>query len=267
MERFTEALAEYYTHRSSTYDRSEFHQRLSQRLVEAASIERGNKVLDIATGTGLLAFRAAAIVGSHGKVVGVDISDGMLDQARNKLAALNVSNVEFRKSDVQTMTFGMEKFDRIMCSSAFTFFNDIPSLLRRLSGLLNQNGLLAFDSPSKDAFITGVIVKQLAAKHGIQLKYGEECSTYARCRDVMQHAGFVDVVVSAVQFGSYIGHEEAVNSWDATLRHPLSQQLSMLPVETLQSMKGEFSAALRAAETEKGIWNDGTVFIVVGRKA
>ena len=71
-------VAAYFDRRSATYDTGDFHPRLAARLIEAAGIKEGQTVLDVATGTGLVAIEAARRVGSSGRVVGLDISPGML---------------------------------------------------------------------------------------------------------------------------------------------------------------------------------------------
>lgn len=67
--------------RSTTYgaDR-EFHAPLVRRIVDLAPLRPGQAVLDIGTGTGEAALAVAAIVGSSGSVVGLDISSGMVDE-------------------------------------------------------------------------------------------------------------------------------------------------------------------------------------------
>jgi SAM-dependent methyltransferase len=78
---YKQEIADLYTRRSSTYDNSEWHLHIAHRLVEYGQVNSEQQVLDIATGTGMVALKAAEIVGTKGKVVGVDISIGMLDQA------------------------------------------------------------------------------------------------------------------------------------------------------------------------------------------
>src|SRR5271166_1589421 len=68
-------------------------QPVSTRLVELARIKAGDRVLDIATGTGEPAVTAARKVGANGRVIGVDHSAGMLDVARRRAASLGLSNV------------------------------------------------------------------------------------------------------------------------------------------------------------------------------
>lgn len=67
--------------RASTYDESnEFHPRVVQMLLKYSPLRHGDSVLDVATGTGFVAFEALEVVGSSGSVVGVDISNAMVEQ-------------------------------------------------------------------------------------------------------------------------------------------------------------------------------------------
>ena len=66
----------------TNYDNGRFYAPVAKRLIELAQLESGQKILDIATGTGLVALTAAKIVGAGGKVTGVDFSTGMLKNAK-----------------------------------------------------------------------------------------------------------------------------------------------------------------------------------------
>ena len=88
----------------TNYD-NEWRDRFANRLVEFARLQKGQKVLDVATGTGIVAIASAKLVGSTGKVVGVDISSGMLKQARSKIAAEGLQNVELIQADADYLNF------------------------------------------------------------------------------------------------------------------------------------------------------------------
>ena len=67
--------------RASTYDEGNaFHPRVVRMLLKRASLTTGDAVLDVATGTGYVAFEACKAVGPSGRVVGVDICDAMVEQ-------------------------------------------------------------------------------------------------------------------------------------------------------------------------------------------
>lgn len=59
-------------------------------ILELLQFEKGQKILDVATGTGLIAITAAQIVGNQGKVIGVDFSPIMLQQAQQKIDELGL---------------------------------------------------------------------------------------------------------------------------------------------------------------------------------
>ncbi|MGC2491929.1 SAM-dependent methyltransferase, partial [Candidatus Binatus sp.] len=69
-------------------------QTVNDRLVELAGVRAGNRVLDIATGSGEPALTAARAVGQSGRVVAVDMSPGMLAIARERIDAAGLTNVD-----------------------------------------------------------------------------------------------------------------------------------------------------------------------------
>ncbi len=91
---YKQQIADLYSGRSAGYDNGAWHPRIAHRLVELADIQPGHKVLDLATGTGMVAVEAAQIVGNEGYVIGIDIAAGMVDQARQKVAELGLNNTE-----------------------------------------------------------------------------------------------------------------------------------------------------------------------------
>ncbi|HKI69736.1 MAG TPA: methyltransferase domain-containing protein, partial [Verrucomicrobiae bacterium] len=80
-----------------------------------ASIQPGETVLDLGSGTGKICFIAAQVVGAKGKVIGVDMTDEMLEVARRYAPIvaerLGYSNVEFRKGRIQDLALDLERLD------------------------------------------------------------------------------------------------------------------------------------------------------------
>ncbi len=127
---YKQAIADLYTDRSQTYDNNDWHLQIAHRLVEYGQVSSGQYILDIATGTGHVAISSAQLVGAEGKVIGIDISPGMLAQAKRKVEKLNLKNIEFQLSDAETLNFASDSFDRIFCSSAFIWMSDLIAALR-----------------------------------------------------------------------------------------------------------------------------------------
>ena len=86
-EKYKRRIAEMWEVRGESYDSSDtFHQALALKLVQLANIEPGQTVLDVATGTGMVALPAAEIVGETGHVTGIDISESMLAEVKGSSA-------------------------------------------------------------------------------------------------------------------------------------------------------------------------------------
>lgn len=73
---------------------------LSRRMLAQAGVAPGHRVLDLATGCGEPALSAAERVGPGGRVLGLDISPGMIEQARARADEAGVANAEFRVMDI-----------------------------------------------------------------------------------------------------------------------------------------------------------------------
>src|SRR5213595_2140196 len=87
-------------------------------------LREGETVLDLGSGTGKICFIAAQIVGPNGKVIGVDMTDDMLEVARRNAPAvaerLGFANVEFRKGRIQDLALDLEMLDQELKQSPIT---------------------------------------------------------------------------------------------------------------------------------------------------
>jgi ubiquinone/menaquinone biosynthesis C-methylase UbiE len=111
------------------------------KLMEAAKLREGDKVLDIATGTGIVAMEALKKIGKNGKIVGIDISSGPLAIARKEMG--NVENVEFIERDAEDLKFPDQSFDVAICQFALFFFPDTQKALSEIKRVLVRNGRIA----------------------------------------------------------------------------------------------------------------------------
>ena len=269
LDKYKQEIADLYTRRSQNYDNSDWHLQIAQRLVEYGRVSCGQQVLDIATGTGNVAIAAAQIVGAEGRVIGVDISAGMLDVARNKAQDLSLNNTEFLLADAETLDFPGNSCDRIFCASAFIWMSDLHAALTHWHKFLKPGGILGIHAFADTAFVGGVVTQKVAEKYGISFSMSKPTGTVEKCHRLLEQAGFEEIEIKIEQDGSYISLEKAKAMW-AGNSHPAPGQypppLSTLSSEQLAQVKAEFEAELEALKSEQGVWNDITIFYVFGRK-
>ncbi|MCQ3938619.1 MAG: SAM-dependent methyltransferase [Chloroflexi bacterium] len=117
-------------------------QPLAEILVEFAAPKPGERVLDLACGTGLVARRAAPLIGAGGKLLAVDINPAMLEVARRQPAASGAA-IEWLEGDATRIDLPNHEFDLIFCQQGLQFFSDRLAALQRMKGLLAPGGRVA----------------------------------------------------------------------------------------------------------------------------
>ena len=116
---------------------------VGDRLIQLAAVRAGHRVLDIATGIGEPALTAARVVGPGGRVVGTDISPGMLEVARERAAELGLGNVEFHEIDAEVLDLPESSFDAVLCRFGLMFLPDVDRDLVGIRRLLVPGGRFA----------------------------------------------------------------------------------------------------------------------------
>jgi ubiquinone/menaquinone biosynthesis C-methylase UbiE len=109
----------------------------ADRVVEAADLREGERVLDVACGTGVLARAAAQRVGASGGVVGVDSNEGMLAVALRRAPAL-----DWRHATAEALPVDDASFDAVVSQFGLMFFEDRTSALREMLRAMRPGGRL-----------------------------------------------------------------------------------------------------------------------------
>ena len=109
-------------------------------LLACASLQPGERVLDVACGTGLVAFAAARAVGPQGRVLGVDLAGQMVDAATQRAAGLQLPNVAFARMDAETLALPDGGFDVVLCALGLMYVPEPEQALREIRRVLRPGG-------------------------------------------------------------------------------------------------------------------------------
>ena len=170
------------------------HERVATRLVDVAAPQKGEHVLDVGTGTGLVANLVAPRV-SPGSVIGIDLSDNMLALARSKQS----KNVQFLGMAAERLIFKPETFDLVTMGDALAYVSDPTDALAEAYRVLRTGGRLAVSNQrrslstrAQDLFFQGLA--PLARRHYLSLpRYSSERSRFGEPNvlpQLLDRAGF-----------------------------------------------------------------------------
>jgi SAM-dependent methyltransferase len=107
-------------------------------VVEAANIQKGHRVIDVACGTGALAITVSEHIGTEGTTAGIDINEGMLDIARSKS-----SSVEWFNAPAEALPFEDNKFNCAVSQFGLMYFENQENAIREMMRVLHPGGSLA----------------------------------------------------------------------------------------------------------------------------
>lgn len=112
-------------------------------MLQLAAPMPGERVLDVAAGTGLVTFPAAELVGPTGEVVGTDISARMVEAAAAEAARRGLSHVRFLRTDAEALEVGDEPFDVTLCGLGLMYVPDPVRALVRMREVTRPGGRVA----------------------------------------------------------------------------------------------------------------------------
>lgn len=110
------------------------------QLLALAALAPGERVLDVACGTGLVSFAAAAAVGPEGRVVGVDLSGEMVEAARHRARARQVPHASFLRMPAEQLDLPSAGFDVALCAFGLMYVPEPERAVRELQRVLRPGG-------------------------------------------------------------------------------------------------------------------------------
>jgi ubiquinone/menaquinone biosynthesis C-methylase UbiE len=167
-------------------------------LLELARLRPGERVLDAACGTGVVARAAMTRVGAAAKVTGVDLNPGMLEMARAVSGEAGYS-IAWQEGNLEALPFADAAFDVVLCQQGLQFCLDKAAAAAELRRVLREGGRLAL-SVWRDIrhfpyilAITGALADHVSAEASQRMSAPCSFGSADALRALMQQAGYRDV--------------------------------------------------------------------------
>ncbi len=123
------------------------YRRIASKVLGNARVGEGDTVLDIGTGRGLLALAAAGLVGSEGKVIGVDAEAECVSRCQRRAAELGLKNVTFIEGDARSLPVEDAATDVVVCRSVLCHIVDKAAAIQEWRRVLDEGGRFSLYEP------------------------------------------------------------------------------------------------------------------------
>lgn len=242
----------------------------ADRLIETSDVHEGDRVLDVACGTGIVARRAASRVGSSGSVGGLDINEEMLAVAEETAADLPHS-IEWRQGDATDLPFSDESFDVVCCQQALQFFDDPGATVRQMRRVLAPGGHATLsvwrplDYQPAYVVLADALEEYISDEAGTMMRSPFPAWDGKNLRTLAQDAGFDDVSVT-IEIGSvrYPSVEEFVRREAAS--SPLAEPIAAVEREVRDELVREVEDGLHTYCDDAGIVSPMESYVVTAGK-
>ncbi len=203
----------------------EFGAPVSQWMIDAVSLQPGQRVLELAAGLGETGMLAAELVAPLGGAIVSDQAEAMLEGARTRALALGLSNVEFQVLNAEWIDLPVASVDAVLCRWGYMLMADPAAALAETRRVLRPGGRVAL--AVWDAVVCNpwaLLPAQELIDRGLTPPPGEQSEqrpgpfalgSAARVSELLEQAGFADVHVEALDLPRR--HATFAELWDTTL--------------------------------------------------
>lgn len=268
---------------------------LARRMISLARLAGPERVLDVGTGTGIVALEAARALGAAGAVVGVDVSQGMLAEARARAAQAALGNLDFRRLDAEALDLPDRSFDAVTSLFALFHFSRPLAALREMRRVLRPDGRLVVGvgcGPPPLSWarvvggvrsVTGILRewrgRRLTAPRILEALVEERLPASSKPEAPLLVHGAAEVLAMVREAGfagarwTWQGHEAVVGSpeefWELqqTFSSVVRTRLQSASLEAAQALRAEFLRLSAEVQARGGdlVYPYGAFFVAASR--
>ena len=230
---------------------------LAALLIDLAAIQPGERVLDVACGTGAVARLAIQHVGPTGQVVGLDLNPAMLAVARTVPLSPGAS-IRWQEGSAIALPFAEATFEVVCCQQGLQFFPDRGAALREMHRVLVPGGRVVLgvwraieENPGAAAF-SAALARYVSAEAGVRARAPFALAEAAALHALLTEAGLRDVRIHTASYTTrHPSPEDYV--WQMMVTSPLADVFAQMEDTTRAALVREVGTALQSYRDEEGL--------------
>ncbi len=239
----------------------------AQRLLELSSLEPGDRLLDVACGTGAVAIPASKQVGPSGQVMATDYSPCMVAEAEREAKRDGLSNITCVCMEAQTLEFPDNSFHALTCGFALFFLPDMRRALAEMRRVLVPGGKLGLSLWGKGGIVPQwPILGEAIKEYGLRPVVPNPIAW--RPEDIealLTSAGFSNIEIVEERYD--FSFREASEVWEFTLSvGPIEVMLARLSKNKRQEFIDAFLSHIQELANAEGIPANFRVLYVVAKR-
>jgi ubiquinone/menaquinone biosynthesis C-methylase UbiE len=251
------------------YDPNGYFKVHGRRLVDLLPMKVGVRVLDIATGSGAVLLPAARKTGPDGRVIGIDISESMLERTKQTVEAEGIENVELIKMDGGRLNFKDASFDMVMCGFGI-FFLPVTGLnemyrVCKPGGIL---GLTVFGKSGVSEIGCKEVFEELTKEYGVLVEYTMPLPAYYtpdEIRSLLSSYSFGNIKIS--QDTTDTVYTDLEEYWKVVLSAGNRMVFMNMEVAKINRFKSELFERLKMIMKPDGLHQQSSVIYIVSEKS
>jgi ubiquinone/menaquinone biosynthesis C-methylase UbiE len=240
---------------------------LAHDLIEIAALRPGERVLDVACGTGVVARLASQRVGAAGTVAGLDIHPGMLAVARSTTPPGMA--IEWHQASAEAMPLPDASFDVVLCQMGLQFVPDKHAALREMRRVLAPGGRLLLNVPGPTPQLFVVMGEALARHIGAEaagfVNHVFSLHGTAALENLMNGADFRDVSVQADTKSLRLPPPEEF-LWQYVQSTPLAGAVAQVNDERRSSLERDVAARWQEFVKDRALLLQVRMVVATARK-
>ena len=236
----------------------------AERLVEAAGLQAGERVLDVGCGTGIVARLALMEVGPGGSVLGIDVNPGLLEVARATVS--EDASIDWRRAPAEDLPLDDDTFDVALCQMSLQFFQDRARAIGEIRRVLSPGGraLLSVPGPMNPLFQT--LARALGDHLGPQaagfVRMVFSLHETAEIEDLLRQAGFETIEIRRGELPLRLpGPGDFFDQYVAST--PLAALWAAAEEPAREAARSETLEGWRPFETDGGLESEQPVTVAV----